>query len=159
MNDAAACIDQTHARIEAIERVGERSSLGGLQVEHSPDQNGAANMGDDQAHPAPCFVINEAVPCMAKHTEHGDACRRFVENGTDEIDETLRLHPFSIKSCFHELIIRHEVRNRDGEIDLREKMSRRGRIQPDIFVEIELLVVWIYSKVVLNAALLSGRVL
>src|SRR5205085_4377067 len=98
MNDAAAGIDETHAHAETIERVRERRSLRCLQIKHSSDQNRPADMRNDQPHPMPCFVINHAVSLTAEDTEQGCAGCRFVENGTDEIDETLRPHPFPIKS-------------------------------------------------------------
>ena len=98
MNDTAACIDETHAGTETIERVGERRSLRGLQIERSSDQNRPADMGNDQPHPAPCFVIDDAVPLTAKDAEHGYAGCRFVENGIDAIDEALRPRPFPIKT-------------------------------------------------------------
>ena len=71
MNDTAARIDETHAHTKAIERVGERRRLRGLQVEHSSDQNRPADMGNDQPHPMPCFVINDAVSLAAEDAEHG----------------------------------------------------------------------------------------
>ena len=106
----------------------------------------------------PCLV-NHAVPLAAEDAEQGCAGCRFVENGTDEIDEALRLDPFPIKSRLQEFGRRHQVRNRDGLIDLREKMSTRSRIKRHIFIEIELCVMWVNSNHVLNAALLIGHVL
>jgi len=49
--------------------------------------------------------------------------------------------------------------NRDGLIDLREKMSTAGRIKRDIFSEIELRVMRVNSSYVVSAAILIGHIL
>jgi len=76
MNDTASRIDEAHTDTKTIERIGERRSLRGLQIEHSSDQNRSAAMGNDQSHPMPCFIINHAVSITAKDSEHRyAACR------------------------------------------------------------------------------------
>jgi hypothetical protein len=126
MNDTSVRIDEIQAGFEPIERIGECPGLRNAQIEHSGNQNRAANVRSDQAHAMTRFVIDEAVALMAEDPEHDHAGCRSVEHDTDEVDKPLRPSPFPIKSGRSEFIVRHQVGSRDRLFDLCEKVSRCG---------------------------------
>ncbi len=89
-----AGIDEAHARAQPVQGIGQRRALGGLEIEHSGDQNRAADVGDDQAHALAHLVIDDAIALVAKHSEHRHAGGRLVEGTAgSEVDQALLAAP------------------------------------------------------------------
>src|SRR5882757_9243720 len=128
VDDTPARIDETQAGVKPIERIDECPGLRSPEIEHPGNHDRAANVRSDQPHAMTRFVIDEAVALMAEHPEHGHACCRSVEGGTDEVDQALRPSPFLIDCGSSEFIVRHQVGSRDRLFDLCEKVSHCGWI-------------------------------
>ena len=89
---------------------------------------------------------------MAKHHEQCRAGHRFVEHRVQAIDPALWLDPLLVEPRFQELLIRHVIRRRDRLLDIREVMAGRGRVEFDIFVEIELAIIRVSAGLIIEIA-------
>ena len=98
MDEPSFGIDEIHARAEPIERIGERRGFRSFELKHSSDQHGTSEMRSDQAHVPPRLLVDDAVSLMAEHSEYRSAYCSPVDEHAHEIDNALRLGPFTINS-------------------------------------------------------------
>ena len=96
VDEAPARIDEKHARSQPIERIDERRDFRRLELEHSANQHGTPDVRRDQTHLPARAVIDDAVSLVAEDSEDGRADRRPVDNGAQEIDDSLGLGPLTI---------------------------------------------------------------
>src|ERR1700733_12787313 len=77
------------------------------------------------------------MPFVAKDAEHGGFRRRLFQSDTDEINETLRLRPFTIKARREKLVVRNKIACCHRHFGLREEPGSRDRVELNEFFEIE----------------------
>ena len=61
VNDAAARVGEEYPGVQAVEDIGKRGGLGGLEVDRLADHHCAADMGGDEPHPSPRGLVEHAV--------------------------------------------------------------------------------------------------
>lgn len=160
VHNAADGIHEQHAGADAVESVGERIGLGGLEVDDLADQNGAANMGDDQAQAPAHVVIDDAVALVPEDDQCSGAGHGLFEDDVGTVDQTLRLHPFLEKPCCQKFFVGDDIGCRGRLLDLGEEMACSGGVQLDVLVEIRLPIARIDAAVVIvDATTLAGCVL
>jgi len=103
------------------------AASGLLQVDDLGDEYGAPDMGNQQPHALARRVVDQAMPLVAKHAEHGGAGRRLLEGGADEVDKALRLRPFAVEARLEEFGIGQQIRRRHRS----STSARKARSSPD----------------------------
>src|SRR5262245_39749950 len=139
VNDATCRIDEEQPGAETIEGIRECCSFRGLEVDHAADQHRAAYVRHNEPHWLARRIVDEPVALMSEDTEHGGACRRFIERGANKIHQALRLRPLFVNAGFGELVVRKKIGGAYWLTDLRKDVTGRGRVELRVFVEIELL--------------------
>ena len=96
VDETRARIDEKHARSQPVERIDERRDLRRLELEHSANQHGTSDVRRNQTHLPTRAIIDDAVSLVAEDSEDGRADRRPVDDGTQEIDDSLGFGPLTI---------------------------------------------------------------
>jgi hypothetical protein len=156
VDDASSRIDNAHPRAEAIERLGEARGIRLPEIDKSADEHRAADMRNDEAHAPARFIVDKTVGFAAKHPEQRHAGRRFIEHRRYGIHQALRARPLLIKPRFQELLVRDEIRYCDQLLDLGEVLDGRGGIEFYIFIEIELSIIRVSAKLIMDTAAPGG---
>src|SRR5262245_8224483 len=96
VNEAPFRVDEIHSCAEPIEGIYKCRHFRSLELKHPANQDGTSDVRSDQPHLPARPIIDNAVSLVAEHSEYGRADCSPVENSAYEIDEALRLRPFTI---------------------------------------------------------------
>ena len=130
-------IDQEHAGLQPVERVGHRGGLDAAEIDQLADHRGAPHVRHQQAHAGAHLVVDQPVARVPRDREHRTAGGRLVQRGREHVAPALRRHPFLVERRLEELRQRQDVGRAVDALD--RKMPGRGgeRIEPDVLVPIE----------------------
>ena len=98
VKDAPVIIGQNDRRAQAIQGLAEDFGLAAREVDHLGDKHGSSEMRCQKARPATDGVVDDAVPRVTEHAEHGRLAGRLLQRDADEIDQALRLRPFAVEA-------------------------------------------------------------
>ena len=114
-------------------------------------------MRREQAQAPARLVVDEAVALVAEHAAHGDAGRGLVERDRHVVDDALRAQPFLVDAHLAQFVERQEIGPGERLLDLGKELPARERIEPDVALEIQPVVVRIDAAVGEEQRALPGR--
>src|SRR6267142_2747133 len=137
VDDPTVSVDKDHAGTQSIENIGKAHRFGLLAMDGLADQQGATDVGYQERHAPPHFVVDQAVRLMAYHTEKRTTCRRFLDHCAGDVDPAMRPRPLLVKAAAAKLFVGHEVRGAHDLFDAEARRVRR-RIEFRIALRIDL---------------------
>jgi hypothetical protein len=120
------------------------------------DQQGATDVGYQERHAPPHFVVDQAVRLMAYNTEKRTTCRRFLDHCAGDVDPAMRPRPLLVKAAPAKLFVGHEVGGAHDLFDAEARRVRR-RIEFRIALRIDLQAVRVGADITIqNLGLAQG---
>src|SRR6266568_3781862 len=156
VDDPTVSVDKDHAGTQSIENIGKAHRFGLLAMDGLADQQGATDVGYQERHAPPHFVVDQAVRLMAYNTEKRTTCRRFLDHCAGDVDPAMRPRPLLVKAAPAKLFVGHEVRGAHDLFDAEAGRVRR-RIEFRIALRIYLQAVRIGADITIqNLGLAQG---
>jgi hypothetical protein len=116
-------------------------------------------MRNDHPHAPAHLVVSRSLPVVPMNPEKGGSPSGFLEHGSHEVAQLLRLRPFLIETRFQNFMVGHDIAGGDWFADLGEDLADREGVELHVGVEIELLVVRVeVPSVVIKVPALAGYV-
>ena len=100
MDETAGRRHQEDARGKAVDRLPEGGSLELVEVDRAADEQGPAEMRDEQPHPPDLAFGGDAGVAMADAGDERDAGGGLVEGALDAVDDPERRGPFAMELGF-----------------------------------------------------------